>query len=138
MKPPRLASAALALLYPEPLLEAVAGDLEEEFRDRAEDNGVAKARHWYWRQVVCSLAPAMRRRWHQGDAAALAFLTALTGSLFWLMEETGRYALSRIPLKADQTLPLVVEAGRWLAGALLSALGVYWWRQDASRGGRTK
>ena len=138
MKPPALAAAALALLYPEPLLEAVAGDLEEEFQRRVRQEGCAPARGWYWRQVAASSGPALARRWQHGDAAALLLLAALTGGLFWLIERAGRYTLSQVPLKAGETLPLVFDAGRWVAGALVSGLGVYWWRHDAGRRGRTK
>lgn len=133
MKPPAWASALLALLYPEPLLEAVAGDLEEEFRQRARSEGAVQARHWYAGQVLASATAALQRRARQGEAAALGGIVLLTCALLWLLEQGGHFVLSQIPLKADALLPWWLEASRWSLGAVVSALGVYWWRQSRRR-----
>ena len=61
-EPPRLARALVARLLPARDREFLLGDLEEAFQARAaEPGGAARARQWYWRASLASLA-ALRRR----------------------------------------------------------------------------
>jgi putative ABC transport system permease protein len=61
-EPPRLAHALVARLLPARDREFLLGDLEEGFQARAaEPGGAARARKWYWRASLASLA-ALRRR----------------------------------------------------------------------------
>ena len=60
-RPPRLAVRLVCRLLPEALAEAVAGDLEEEYRNRsARSRGRLSADFWYWSQLF-TLGPAPRR-----------------------------------------------------------------------------
>ena len=51
-RPPVLAQRALAFLTPRRIREELIGDVHELFLRRALAEGVRRARHWYWRQVV--------------------------------------------------------------------------------------
>ncbi len=57
MNPPRLADRLLALFCAPHLLEAVQGDLHEEFDFQVQRIGERKARCWYWREVMGFLKP---------------------------------------------------------------------------------
>lgn len=62
MNPPRAADRLLALFCAPHLLEAVQGDLHEEFAWQVERLGKRKARWWYWREVLGFLKPFAFRR----------------------------------------------------------------------------
>jgi putative ABC transport system permease protein len=62
-QPPRLADRLLALFCAPHLLEAVQGDLHEEFAHQVERLGERRARWWYWREVLGFIRPfALKRR----------------------------------------------------------------------------
>lgn len=67
MTPPRLARWLLDRLLDARASEAIRGDLDEEFAVRQAD-GVSRARRWYWRQTLASLAWRARDR-ARGSAA---------------------------------------------------------------------
>ena len=80
-KPPRLAQALLRLAYRQDAREAIAGDLEEEYQEVAQQHGVLRARLWYWKQAIRSVSARSSQ-----DAAAKrsqrgAFMTALSGDI---------------------------------------------------------
>ncbi len=62
MTPPRLPKLLLTFLLPERYRDQQIGDLDEGFRSRATPSGVARARAWYWRQVLKSVGPAISLR----------------------------------------------------------------------------
>jgi predicted permease len=62
MTPPRLAESLLRRALPPDEAEAIAGDLEEMFRDYARARGVRAARRWYWGQVLSVVSAHVRRR----------------------------------------------------------------------------
>ncbi len=49
-------------LAPPDRREAVVGDLDEEFEERAAEDGVPEARRWYWSQVLRSSGPLLALR----------------------------------------------------------------------------
>ncbi len=51
-RPPRLAEALLRRILPEEVAQPLAGDLEEGFTRRLRERGGARARIWYWGQVL--------------------------------------------------------------------------------------
>ena len=51
-RPPRGALALLARFVPDDAREAVIGDLEEVFHERARERGVIRARAWFWLQAL--------------------------------------------------------------------------------------
>ena len=59
--PPRLAEWLLRRTAPPPDRQAILGDLHEEYRARAANDGVRDARRWYWQQTIRSLWPNLRR-----------------------------------------------------------------------------
>ncbi len=62
-RPPRLAEAILRRLLPPDEQGAVLGDLREEYgRWILPARGRVSADAWYWRQVLSSIAPTLRRR----------------------------------------------------------------------------
>ncbi len=71
MKPPVAADRLLTLFCPPHLLEAVQGDLHEEFALQVERLGERKARGWYWREVLGFLKPFALKR--QPDAFSQPF-----------------------------------------------------------------
>ncbi len=69
-QPPRAADRLLALFCAPHLLEAVQGDLHEEFVLQVERMGERKARWWYWREVLGFLKPfAVRRQSNEFNQA---------------------------------------------------------------------
>jgi putative ABC transport system permease protein len=61
-QPPRLAVRLVCRLLPEALTEAVAGDLEEEYRNRSARSRTRLAPDlWYWGQLLALRAGALRR-----------------------------------------------------------------------------
>ncbi len=63
MKPPAAADRLLALFCAPHLLEAVQGDLHEEFDFQVQRIGERRARGWYWGEVLGFLKPfALKRR----------------------------------------------------------------------------
>lgn len=59
-EPPRLTTRLLALLLPGRVFEAVAGDLEEEFRERLRHTSPRRAGAWYRRQAIRSIVTCWR------------------------------------------------------------------------------
>ena len=66
---PRLALWILRVRLPAEDREFAIGDLEEEFLDRVERDGRARARRWYWRQAFRSLITRQPRRYQQTHAS---------------------------------------------------------------------
>jgi predicted permease len=62
VRPPRVARALLGLATPEDERDYLLDDLHEEFMARAARDGIARARRWYWFQVLSSLAPMLMHR----------------------------------------------------------------------------
>ena len=62
-RPPRLAEWLVTLSLPARDRHVVIGDLFEEFAERADRDGPAAARGWYWRQTRMSAPFNLRRRW---------------------------------------------------------------------------
>ena len=60
--PPRLATALLVARLPAEIAEAIAGDIEHEYRTRiAPARGPLLADAWYWAQVFMLRAGSLRR-----------------------------------------------------------------------------
>lgn len=55
-QPPRLASWLLDLFTPYNQAESIPGDLHEEFSNVLSQHGIPRARRWYWRQSLKSIA----------------------------------------------------------------------------------
>ena len=51
LKPPAVPSAILNFFASQPDFPAVAGDISEEFQQRARTSGAQAARRWYWREA---------------------------------------------------------------------------------------
>src|SRR2546427_479861 len=51
-EPPKLGEYIFGFISPADRLEAILGDLEENFRDRIAKHGIAAARRWYWFKLV--------------------------------------------------------------------------------------
>ena len=66
--PPRLALWLLRSRLPAEDREFALGDLEEEFLDRVDRCGRARASRWYWRQAIRSLFMRRPRRYRVGRA----------------------------------------------------------------------
>lgn len=61
-KPPRLAEWLVRLSLAEDDLDAVLGDLAEDYAVLRDRKGTPSARQWYWRQTAISIGPNLRRR----------------------------------------------------------------------------
>jgi putative ABC transport system permease protein len=78
-QPPRLARAILRVLLPPALADPLEGDLEEGFQRRAAE-APARARRWYWRQVLGM--PVLALRWRARrlqEVAATSRVPRVTG-----------------------------------------------------------
>jgi len=51
MKPPAVPTAILNFFASQPDFPAVAGDISEEFHQRAQTDGAKSANGWYWREA---------------------------------------------------------------------------------------
>lgn len=51
LKPPAVAAAILNFFASQPDFPAVAGDISEEFHQRAQSSGAKAAKRWYWREA---------------------------------------------------------------------------------------
>jgi hypothetical protein len=67
--PPRLALWMLRVRLSAEDREFAIGDLEEEFLDRVERDGRARARRWYWRQALRSLITRQPRRYQHAHTS---------------------------------------------------------------------
>lgn len=56
VQPPRIAAWLVDLFTPVKQAESIPGDLLEEFLDLTSKLGVARARRWYWRQSLKTIA----------------------------------------------------------------------------------
>lgn len=113
-RPPRLAEAlAECLIADAALRDAALGDLAEDFTVRAEANGHAAARAWYWSQVVRS-APSLAAF---GTTAARGLSRA---ALTWL-----RFVAS-VVLGYAVLAALVGLLDIWMMGLLRDPAGIPW------------
>lgn len=78
-RPPRLATALLRMISTDAVREAVLGDLHEGYCLRVQSN-LNDAAGWYWRQVLSSAAPLLRRRIER-SAISSALLVLLVSAL---------------------------------------------------------
>ncbi len=66
-QPPRLARRLLRWALPQDRRADIVGDLDEVFGRRSREQGLGRARRWYWREVVIFsgrfLAERLRERW---------------------------------------------------------------------------
>lgn len=53
--PPASAQRLLQAVLPQPMADALLGDLEEHFQQLAAQRGTAQARCWYWQEALLSL-----------------------------------------------------------------------------------
>ena len=109
-QPPRFAAWIVDVFTPPAQVEAMRGDLLEEFAELAQREGEATARAWYWRQslkTVCQLFAAAFRRapWTMAAAIAAGWLTdslsmVLNGRLRVeaLLEAAAAFVLKRFPV----------------------------------------
>ena len=77
-RPPQLGTWLVSLFAEGEERELIAGDLSEEYLERAAQGGRAAARRWYWRQILRSLphlvGSAFRTApWRIGSAIILGF-----------------------------------------------------------------
>ena len=93
MRPPPLAEWLLASFAPKRIREGLLGDLQEEYlRFAVPELGLARARRWYWRQVLGvvsqygpqrRLARAVSRR--SRDAVAACRRSMIRSRIVWLL-----------------------------------------------------
>jgi putative ABC transport system permease protein len=67
---PRVARWVVTVLVPEPVREALLGDLEEAYATVLEERGEWKARLWYWSEVVRSRGMSMRYEMRRTERAS--------------------------------------------------------------------
>ena len=84
-RPPILSRFLIFLFVPSDDRDAVLGDLEEEFHDRAACQSIARARMWHWHQSVGSIPYWLFTKTH-GGAIALMFVCLSAYSLFMCWE----------------------------------------------------
>ena len=119
INPPRMAERLLVLVLSEEDRDCVAGDLRESFETVILPRvGLARARFWYWKQVVCFLGYFVTRRIRShsplrilGQLGLLIIGSSLAIALFYL----ARVALVKIGL---------MELGSILATALAKSMRI--------------
>ena len=68
---PMLSRLLIILFAPQDDLDAVMGDLEEEFCARAVLQSLASARIWHWQQTIASVPYWLRSKSHGGAMAVI-------------------------------------------------------------------
>ena len=63
---PRVPFGLLRVFLPHAERDEVLSDLQAEYADRVESDGVSSARRWAWRQALGSVVPLFRRGWFRG------------------------------------------------------------------------
>ena len=94
--PPRLAAWLVRRATPPSDREPLLGDLEEEYRRIADEEGKSSARRFYWSEACRALVPGLRRRlalYFEGDAVPHAPLSRQGGSMLDALRLDLRLAL---------------------------------------------
>ncbi|MBZ5676964.1 MAG: hypothetical protein LAP61_22195 [Acidobacteriia bacterium] len=68
LKPPAVPAAILNFFASQPDFPAVAGDISEEFHQRAQKSGAKAAKRWYWREAFRNALALTRRELLQTPA----------------------------------------------------------------------
>lgn len=90
VQPPRIAVWLVDLFTPVKQAESIPGDLLEEFLDLTSKLGVARARRWYWRQSLKTIAHLIGSGfrfapWRIGGAVLIGYHLGWGG--YWLSEK---------------------------------------------------
>lgn len=80
-RPPELASMLVQLCSARSMRDAVLGDLQESFQQRAGANA-RSARSWYWRQAFASITPLLRQRVNSSFLVSSVIMLTLTAIAF--------------------------------------------------------
>jgi hypothetical protein len=72
LKPPVIPSAILNFFSSQPDFPAVAGDMDEEFQQRAQRMGAARAKLWYWRESFRNACALTVREMYRTPARTVA------------------------------------------------------------------
>lgn len=117
-RPPAGAQALVRLLLPGPLEEPVLGDLEEEFRGRAEAAGRPAAVLWYWGQLLLLRPLRLRRRhrrleggWDPRGAAAVRVRGEAGAGFFDSLRQDLRYGWRRLAAAPGFTAVAILSLG---------------------------
>lgn len=70
-RPPRTAQAIARLCTPLTDVDAILGDLAEEYAERATSGTRTRADLWYWSQVLRSALPLLELRFHFAHPSAV-------------------------------------------------------------------
>jgi hypothetical protein len=91
LTPPVIPSAILNFFASQPDFAAVAGDMEEEFQQRAQRVGARRAKLWYWRESFRNACALTARELYRTPArtAVIAF-----GGFLAVNMATGLYNLN--------------------------------------------
>src|SRR5437016_778371 len=87
LKPPAIPSAILNFFASQPDFSAVAGDMAEEFQQRAQRVGATAAKRWYWRESFRNAFALTAREFYQtpGRTIFIAFASLLAVSIVTLL-----------------------------------------------------
>ena len=125
MKPPVLAEMLLALVAPPNDYESVAGDLCEEYLERARSAGAAAANRWYWSQVLRSIPSLLSysRAYRSALQAAGVALLAIVVLAAMLLATVPINALLQAAFGDPARWPLWVSfSADWTDAAVFGAL----------------
>lgn len=125
---PAVAQWVLLVSAPASDRDYILGDLAEEFSLRLRDEGLSRAKRWYWAQALRSTLPLVRMLWWRGEFAAL-LASVLIAVYLPLRALNGlwSFVLSQIPWKAAALYPtefLIGDAVLAFAGAYAAVAAV--------------
>src|SRR6185295_17191607 len=123
LKPPAVPVAILNFFASQPDFSAVAGDISEEFHQRAHNSGAEAARRWYWRAAFRN---ALALTWRELVRTPVRTTLVAIGCLIGVSAVMGLYGFLRFyPFPSDLEI-LVRHGGVLIALYLIASLAMGW------------
>lgn len=112
----------LKCLLPKDISEAIAGDLEEEFLERARSNSRFQAVCWYWRQVAGSVLLLACASMRKGGSATIGVAVVAYAAASLTEFAAGAVASTLLPLGGVYTLfvQLIVSLAAFAAAGYIA------------------
>ena len=124
--PPRLAVFILTRRIPAEHREYVVGDLNERFEEKAQTEGIRKARLWYWREAFIALLTRWEMQARRHDAAVYGdgLMQTMLQDLRWALKvfRTSRASAIAVVLTLGLAIGANTTIFSWINRALLDPL----------------
>jgi hypothetical protein len=124
LKPPAVPAAILNFFASQPDFPAVAGDISEEFHQRAQSSGAEAAHRWYWREAFRN---ALALTWRELARTPVRTMLVAIGCLVGVSAVMALYGFLRFyPLQPDALETVVRHGNVLIALYLIASLAMGW------------